>query len=496
MRLVQTWAGNGGAPAGFERHCPVLWSKWEPAPGRYDYAFLDSQLANQATPCHLAIAVCAYNKTAGMLDYTPPCHAHPLHLTTANGKTGIIPDYANADWQAAYAAAVAALAARYRDHPQVVAYWHGLGLDQETHATRKTADGADWNAAAQGLLSEDGYYNFIVASTRQAVSAWGAVPVYVPGAPNPGETWGRGRSRVSYVQDALRTGARYQMCGLKTDNDNATGLGGHAGLMLTDIIPATGVRCAFEPGKDAGGDPWELYWLLVRACHWGADFVDLQRSWLPHYPTVAPYLPQDGRRWLVFRDAEFPAQSWTGGNGIKYGQSGEVGCFGRGLTWLSGGQLNYDAARYDWARWYVYAPDGLTLGASDLPDGDYTATVYRPPDSTDTRTLTVQGGQVRLPPGSYHRVDLGELVPEPVKPSFEDALRAAAEAHDVLPIYADAALAKAGFAAGLWPTSDEFEFTYAGAAYVAQRFRVPHSAAVRVLYCVKGAWDTIMALSY
>ncbi len=495
MRIVQTWAGLGGVPTGWERHCPVLWSKWEYEPGRYDYAYIDDLLARQSTPVHLQIIISMWGRETGLADYTPAFHQRTLRLTTSDGKLGAIPNYADASWQTAYQRAVAALATRYARHAQVVGYWHAVGVNQETQATLRSVDGADWHTPAARVLSETGYYDFIVNSTAAAVTAWDPMPVYLPGAASPGVTWGRKRRDV--VQSALLAGARYQMCGLLADNTTAYGLGVRAGQGLTDIIAATGARCAFEGGKQAGADPWELYWLLMRAAHWQADFVDLQASWTPHYPTVAPFLPAADCRWLVWRDAEFSAQTWTGGDGQLYGQSGEPGCWARGLTWLTGGRLSLDAQRYDWGRWRLDAAEPVVVGAPGVPDGDYLVSVYYPSNDGDTLTVTVRGECFSLPSGAYHRVDLHtSSSPAAVKPTFSEALRTAAEAHDLLAIYEDAALCKAGVSKGLWPTSNEFDFTFEGQAYVAQRFRAPRSQRVWVLYCVRGVWDTVMELVY
>lgn len=86
----------------------------------------------------------------------------------------------------------------------------------------------------------------------------------------------------------------------------------------------------------------------------------------------------------------------------------------------------------------------------------------------------------------------------PVTPpsGLAEALRLTAEAHDVLAIYPDAALCKAGAARGLWPTSNEFRLTVDGAQYVGQRFRDPRSDLVVVLYCRDGDWGNVLALEY
>ncbi len=410
MRYVMTWANQGGVPSGVERHCPVLWRELEPRAGQYDWGPVERALGAQDTPCHLQIIISMYGPT-GLTDYTPAAHRRSLKLTAANGQTGEIPDYANPGWKTAYQRAVSALAARYRADPRVASYQLALGLNQETQATAITADGTNWHLPARGLLDEEGYYGFIQATTAAAIAAWGDKPVYVPGAPSPGNTWGHKRRDV--VQAALRLGARYLCCGLAPDNSNATGLGGHAGRGLTDIIRALPVAgCAFEPLQApkpaAPGEPLALYWLLLRAAHWGADFVQLQRAWFEtgHWAAVKALVPAEGARWLVFRDREYPPQTWTAADGTVFGQSGEEECWGRGLRWIEGGELVADLTRQDWARWTLRAAEPVRLGSA-LPDGPAQVRATYTDGGTQDLAVAVAGGQFSLPAGAtYHRVDV------------------------------------------------------------------------------------------
>ena len=79
--------------------------------------------------------------------------------------------------------------------------------------------------------------------------------------------------------------------------------------------------------------------------------------------------------------------------------------------------------------------------------------------------------------------------------TLREALIGEAEKHDVLSVNPDAALAKAADSdPGLWPTSNEFEFTFDGINYVAQRFRYPYNNVVAVLYCVKGGKEATVYL--
>lgn len=421
MRYVMTWDGLGNAPEGVERHCPILWHKWEYQPGKYDFMAVDRMLAAsakpdaKATPCHLQIVISMWGAATGLVDYTPAFHKRSLRAMAANGKTGEIPNYADPAWRAAWRRAHLALIEHYRGHPQFAGLQLALGLNQETQATTVTADGTDWNQAFAPLLNEERFYEFVVEEPRVMVEAAGGLPVYIGGAPAPGTTWGRKRRDV--VVAALKSGARYLMCGLRTDNDNATGLGVRAGQGLTDIIPATGAACAFEGGKEAGDVALELYWLLLRAAHHHADFVQLQRSWFEkgHWRAVKDLLPAPDARWIAFRDSEWPAQTQTGADGQQYGFTGEPGPWGVGLTWVSGGRLRHDPARLDLGRWWLQtaAGEAVVLAGDGLPDGEYEARTVDCTGMICLTTVTAAGGRVALPGGTgYHRIEL-RPAPEP-----------------------------------------------------------------------------------
>jgi hypothetical protein len=171
------------------------------------------------------------------------------------------------------------------------------------------------------------------------------------------------------------------------------------------------------------------------------------------------------------------------------------GCWGRGLTWLGSGTLALDRRRYDAGRWVLDTGDEpLHLAAPGLPAGRYPVRVYWADGSIEAADVAVTGERLTLPAGCYHRVDLHELALEPE--TLENALRLAAEANDLLAVYPDAALCKAGAARGLWPTSNEFPLLYEGIRYIAHRFRDPHSDRITVLYCRDGEFNTVHGLSY
>lgn len=493
MYFVRAWDNQGDAPAGWRSHVMLLWRDFEPSPGQYNYALVDRALAAADRSCYLQIGFSLYDKgLRAPVDYSPAWLGRSIELTAASGVTGHVPDYSPA-WTSAYVAAVTALAERYREHVQVVGYWHAAGWNQETQAAVNNSGGA-WGELLRERLDADVYYRFIRESTAAAVAAWAPVPVYLPGAPSPGVLWG-GSSRREVVLSCLQAGAGYMNCGLQVDMGSAVGHFEHENAKIFDAALQAPYH-GFEEGPRRSTDALgEVYWDLLHALHWGGDFVNLYASIsAPPAEQVAHLLPQDGARWIVFRDAEYPLQVWTGQDGRKYGQSGVMGTWGRGLAWQGSGMFEFDGARFDRGRWVLDADEPLQLGAPGLADGRYRVLVFWADGSIEEAEADVAGERLTLPAGRYHRVDLHEPALDVV--DLHAALRVAAEAHDLLAVYPDAALCKAGAARGLWPTSNEFTVRHDGVEYVAQRFRDPRSDRVTVLYCALGEWDVVRELSW
>lgn len=494
MLLVQAWDNQGAAPAGWASHIFVYWRDFEPSAGQYRYDLFERALRNADRPCYLQLGFSVYDKVArAPVDASSPAHKRSIALTAASGVTGEVPDYSPA-WAAAYSAAVKALAEHFRTNPQVAGYWHAAGWNQETQAAVNNSGGL-WGDMLRERLEGNTYYRFIRDTTAAAVAAWAPVPVYLPGAPSPGVLWG-GSAQRDVVLGALRAGAGYMNCGLQIDMGSAVGLHEHAGQKMFDSALQAPYHGFEEGPRAAKGEAGEVYWFLLHALHWGGQFVNLYSSISASQALeVAGRLPRDGDRWIVFRDAEYAPQVWTGKDGRQYGQSAVPGCWGRGLTWLGSGTLALDRRRYDAGRWVLDTGDEpLHLAAPGLPDGCYPVRVYWADGSIEAAEAAVAGERLTLPPGRYHRVDLHEPALEPE--TLETVLRLAAEAHDRLAIYPDAALCKAGAARGLWPTSDEFRLSHGGVTYVAQRFRDPLSDRVVVLYAAMGDWANVQAVEY
>ena len=227
--------------------------------------------------------------------------------------------------------------------------------------------------------------------------------MYLPGAPSPGEIWGT--KRRDLIGDCLRAGAGYLNCGLRVDNDTSVGLGERAGLGMYDIAELT-TRRGFEEGPRSEPDePMELYWMLLRARHWRADFVNLYASLsAPDVAVVQDLLPAANARWIVFRDAEYAAQSWVAG-GKTYGFSGEPGNWANRIT-AEGVALSRGAG-FGFDRWIATVSGLLILKLPGLADGLYPVTIWRPDGSREEVVHEVAGERLALPAGRYHRVDVG-----------------------------------------------------------------------------------------
>lgn len=404
MFPVLAWDNYGGAEPGWGSHLILTWEQFEPRNGQYRVDLFDAALARAAGCCFLQVAVSLYDKAKmAPLDCTPKAHRRSLRPVIGE-RTGEIPPY-DAPWTAAYCRAITALADRYRDNRQVAGYWHAPGWNNETQAAAATASG-DWPSVVRPLLREQVYYDSLLTSTRHALGVWGETPVWLPGAPSPGNVWGR-QSR-DLIATLLREGAGYLNCGLGTDASNACGLGERAGLGMFDIARQAR-RVAFEEGRRfAKAEPLELYWMLMRALHWRAEFVNLYNSISePQWTEVVDLLPEAGTRWIVFRDAEFPAQVFTSG-GKVYGFQGEPGCWGVGIEAPAEATPTFTPASYGMDRWQWTPAAPFVLRTPGLRDGSWLATVWRPSGDRCKQAVLVADECVVLPPGAYHRVDIGE----------------------------------------------------------------------------------------
>jgi hypothetical protein len=403
MLMVQAWDNQGEAPEGWGSHIMVRWCDFEPLPGAYRLDLFTSAIERRDRPCYVQIIFSMFDQVAGVpVDLTPRHHKRSIRLS-AGGLVGEIPNY-DGKWTEAYCRAVEALANGLRDQRRVVGYWHAAGWNTETQAVQSSVRGVAWGTVARPLLSQNTYYTFISVSTKRALAAWGKVSVYLPGAPAPGALWGTKRRDV--IADLLRAGAGYLNCALLSDNDTSIEVGVRAGQGMYDI-GVLAARRGFEEGPRLHkSDPMELYWMLLRAAHWQADFVNLYRSLsAPQAPIISDLLPRPDACWIVFRDAEYPVQKFSAG-GKVYGQGGEPGNWGCGITAAVAPVRR--GTGYGFDRWVLVAEQPLVLQVVG-EDGLCVVTIWRPDGSQVTGVHARNGGRLTLPAGEYHRVDVVPL---------------------------------------------------------------------------------------
>lgn len=392
----------------------VRWCDWEPGPGKFDWGRVELALNAADRPCYLQIGFSMYNRALGAPeDYTPAHWRQTIALTADSGVTGYVPDY-SPGWADGLLAATAALAQRFKDHPNVRGFWAGLGWDQECQAAVNNSGGA-WATLLKPKLAEQTYLDFLLRYGRACRDLWAPVPVYLPAAPSPGGVWGHRRRDV--VASLLEEGCNYMNCGLLPDHQNSYGVGAYVGTGMHDIVIGRTARVGYEEGpRRARGDAGELYWMMLRA--WDrCDFLAVYGSLsAPQVDVVLPKLPTTAR-WFAWRDAEAAQMTWMGADGRLYGTACEPGSWGVGLAWRSGGRLVFDGARYDFGRWQLVSDGAIQMEAAGLADGRYGVTIYSPPDCRSEIVVQVQDGLFDLPAGIYHRIDLHE--PALVTPAAE-----------------------------------------------------------------------------
>jgi len=88
-------------------------------------------------------------------------------------------------------------------------------------------------------------------------------------------------------------------------------------------------------------------------------------------------------------------------------------------------------------------------------------------------------------------VDMDEFRAAVADLLLQDALLAGAEENQVMQFNPDAALQQAIFADGFVPNSGEFDVTFEGEKYVAQRAEHLESGEVRVYYALEGDWQNV-----
>jgi len=235
-----------------------------------------------------------------------------------------MPMYDDPSWQAAYDAAVRALADRYKGYDNVVGYWISAGVDGETTPV-KNLRGCDYRAEAAKVLTCEEYKAFIKHAIDVAVEAWGPKPVWIQAATSPcSYAGGSNADRREIVEYASAAGAGYKMNGLTPDQQDAYGTGTWAQAMKYDVTEVVTTSVAFEfahnPGgadildypadTQRGGGTWYGYWSILNALSHEADFISLNHRWgVPLWGDTVDTQPLPGFGELVARSLGWTTSS-------------------------------------------------------------------------------------------------------------------------------------------------------------------------------------------
>lgn len=237
-----------------------------------------------------------------------------------------IPRYDNASlWQGAVFDFVKAFGARYNGDPRIAAIKICPGLDGETQIHKDASGKPNWFTlcAKQAAGAEYGFGNFVQPLMEAYKDAFPDTPLFINNAPNRGlrpVTWLKGK----------QIGVGSYHCGMQPDLDSHEG----NATKPTDDTPSTGycgswqhMGWANEEGLPVGvesahwGDDQYRYWGMLAGLHYHPTIADLHSGWFLEKDAAwikffADHLGVDAKTtpsaWVVFRDAEYPVQKWTG----------------------------------------------------------------------------------------------------------------------------------------------------------------------------------------
>ena len=337
----------------------VTWEMINPAPGVFDWGPIDSLLEREAAikvtlpdgrviPRPVAMQVDLFladhpkRRNHYWYDCTPTWVYERMggcpsvdgrlcgHVLVANtGQKAVVPAYDLHAWREHWAAMVAALGGRYRDHPQITAWFISTGLDNEAHLA-KDAGGYRWgdliNQQVPGLSHR--FKQFVRLSMLAYRAAFPQAPIYILNTPA-----GMRRECTDYAAQ-ISPPVGIKNCGMTMDLGNWEGIGGNVG-MLDPWRDNAGRLPVWLETRFGLGTPAEMYWTWIAILAYHPDAVDVHPeyitrsdpAWLRFVTShLGVTLADTPDVWVVLRDAEYPVHMW--------GSAGESGKRGNWEFWL------------------------------------------------------------------------------------------------------------------------------------------------------------------
>lgn len=244
---------------------------------------------------------------------------------------GIVPKYNNTTWQTYYKQFVAALGARYNNHPQIVAVVTGPGIDQEYGTATK--DFFECRTKANPYMTDASYLDAVVrpGSTGDILDAFRAA---FPDKPLLLQFTGMGKDRVDIAvqQQGYAFPVGLKQATLTHDNNNQWQSNNFGTIQIMDRFSQT-TYLAWEnayayTGPPPGGNQIRYFTLLAGLMQF-PDYMDFIGGWMLEYDLydlgILPWVQDHlGRTitntqdiWIALRGTDF----WPplGGGALQFG---------------------------------------------------------------------------------------------------------------------------------------------------------------------------------
>lgn len=337
------------------------WEAFHTGPNQYNWNVIDVQLAKEAKlkvtllnnqiipkPVFLQVVPFLSNNpdrptwTAVFYDSTPEWVYAEIEAATGvprpiidgrkvgyvmqdGGFTSVLPMYDNPIWQKYHWQMIAALGARYNNHPQITGVGVSTGLDAETHATKDYQGG--WNAIVDAQYPGVRAYftQFVYSCMDHYRAAFPDKPLFLANAPGGSALRWQTSQYASQIEPPI--GLRH--CGMWEDLMGHQGGGSFVGLWDSIRQYSMTLPIWIESAYGFGAKDTK-YWSWLAALHYHPDAIDVHREWLTDTsPDVLRWvsahlgvsLQDTPSVWTALRDTYYPVQDW--GTGQASGHLGD-----------------------------------------------------------------------------------------------------------------------------------------------------------------------------